>query len=252
MQNKYVGDIGDFGKYGLLRYILKNTKVKLGINWCYVKDETNNNDGKHIAYLLNENNNYEIYRKCDEPLYDELFEIVKPKREGDKVISESDIRNLDEIKSRLFKDTPCFKELMNNRANWFMYSLEQLTNCDIIFLDPDNGLEVKSYPKTSKRHVKYLYYDEVEQYLQDGKSVIIYQHHDRKTDKLLEVRKKIKPQYEIFALNFHRYDLRYFVFIFQKSHHKFKNIVKKQFFESPWVNKHVGSKKPHFTANLIS
>jgi hypothetical protein len=32
MQNRYVGDIGDFGKFGLLRFI-EDTGLRIGINW---------------------------------------------------------------------------------------------------------------------------------------------------------------------------------------------------------------------------
>ena len=50
MQNKYAGDIGDFGKFGLLRYLLKGTDLSLAVNWYLFPDE-NNNDGKHTHYL---------------------------------------------------------------------------------------------------------------------------------------------------------------------------------------------------------
>ena len=35
MQNKYVGDIGDFGKYAMLRY-LAQTGLSLGVNCCII------------------------------------------------------------------------------------------------------------------------------------------------------------------------------------------------------------------------
>ena len=52
MQDKYVGDTGDFGKYFLLKNLCKENLI-LGINWCYVPDEKNM-DGKHTSYLDNE------------------------------------------------------------------------------------------------------------------------------------------------------------------------------------------------------
>lgn len=51
MQDKYVGDVGDFGKYGLLRALFSNSPFKLGVNWCLVEKEDKKNDGKHTAYL---------------------------------------------------------------------------------------------------------------------------------------------------------------------------------------------------------
>jgi len=37
MQDKYVGDIGDFGKYALLKSLAKRD-VPLGIVWCLTND----------------------------------------------------------------------------------------------------------------------------------------------------------------------------------------------------------------------
>ena len=52
MQNKFFGDIGDFGKYSLLRRIQeKAPKLRIGINWYLNEDKNTNNDGRHIDYL---------------------------------------------------------------------------------------------------------------------------------------------------------------------------------------------------------
>ena len=53
MQDSYVGDIGDFGKYGLLRKF-QAFDITLAINWYRVipKIQTIQNDGKYIDYLL--------------------------------------------------------------------------------------------------------------------------------------------------------------------------------------------------------
>ena len=49
MQNRYTGDIGDFGKLGLLR-VLHSAGLSIGVNWYLTPDETHNGDGRHIAY----------------------------------------------------------------------------------------------------------------------------------------------------------------------------------------------------------
>ena len=38
MQNQYTGDIGDFGKLGLLR-VLQESGLTIGVNWYLVPDE---------------------------------------------------------------------------------------------------------------------------------------------------------------------------------------------------------------------
>ena len=50
MQNRYAGDVGDFGKLAMLRQIA-DTGLAVGINWYLVANELHNNDGKHTGFL---------------------------------------------------------------------------------------------------------------------------------------------------------------------------------------------------------
>ena len=55
MKNQYVGDIGDYGKYGLLRFLAERG-IQIGVNWYLTKDEKNKlGDGKFTDYLEQEN-----------------------------------------------------------------------------------------------------------------------------------------------------------------------------------------------------
>ena len=49
MKNQYLGDVGDYGKYGLLRY-LANNDIRIGVNW-YLTADDGSNDGKFVSYL---------------------------------------------------------------------------------------------------------------------------------------------------------------------------------------------------------
>ena len=66
MQDAYVGDIGDYGKYGLLRMI-SSTSLYLAINWYKVNPSRANKqeDGKYISYLSQP----EKYRYYDSELF---------------------------------------------------------------------------------------------------------------------------------------------------------------------------------------
>ena len=46
----------------------------------------------------------------------------------------------------------------------------------LVFVDPDNGLQVKSASRHSTKGTKYVYYDELHDYLSQGQGVVIYQH----------------------------------------------------------------------------
>ena len=51
---------------------------------------------------------------------------------------------------------------------------------DLVFFDPDNGLEVRSRPKGRKGSSKYVYNDEIAAHFAAGRSALIYQHYPRK------------------------------------------------------------------------
>jgi len=63
MQNRYVGDIGDFGKYHLLKILSQGNgldnggNLVLGVVWYLVPNENHNGDGKHIRYLQKSGSN---------------------------------------------------------------------------------------------------------------------------------------------------------------------------------------------------
>ena len=75
MQDQYVGDIGDFGKYGLLRYLTgmrdddaSEDALRLGVAW-YLFPDGGNNDGKFTDYLRNPKPRDSKLRDCDPELY---------------------------------------------------------------------------------------------------------------------------------------------------------------------------------------
>ncbi|MGP8245103.1 MAG: hypothetical protein ACLQVN_11370 [Bryobacteraceae bacterium] len=68
MQDRYVGDIGDFGKYALLK-ALAGDGLRLGVHWYLNANEEANTDGKFT--------DYQHLRSCDAPLFDALQDLVR-------------------------------------------------------------------------------------------------------------------------------------------------------------------------------
>ena len=68
------------------------------------------------------------------------------------------------------------------RAKWHEAALLELKDVDVVFVDPNNGLLVKSVGKKSLRSVKYTFYEEVSDYINQRKSVLIYNHRCRKSE----------------------------------------------------------------------
>ena len=90
MQNRYFGDIGDFAKFGLLRALLAppEPKLRLGVLWYLVPDESHNADGRHISYLDRTQENCSRFRPCDPELYDRLQGAVAKRSWGVALASE--------------------------------------------------------------------------------------------------------------------------------------------------------------------
>ena len=76
MKNQYFGDVGDYGKYGLLKF-LGERDVKIAVNWYLTKDDENKSgDGGFIDYLKEKNE--QKYLKYDPDLFATLKEMVLP------------------------------------------------------------------------------------------------------------------------------------------------------------------------------
>ena len=81
MQNRYAGDLGDFLKLALLRWLVaSNTAertLRLGVVWYLVPDEDHNADGKHINYLDPTRPAARRFRTLDPDLYDALTSMMR-------------------------------------------------------------------------------------------------------------------------------------------------------------------------------
>ena len=232
MQDRYVGDVGDFGKLGLLRKIAA-TGLKVGVNWyrTYKPEEHNNNDGKHIGYLNNK-----LFRGCDDELLDRLRQMV----EGNRSIAALEA-------AKLVPDAQYYSEILRpgndqsfSRDVWYNNSLEALSYSGIIFCDPDNGLLVKSVPLSSAKSDKYITEDELIGYYLLGKSVVFYNHRCREKEEVyLQRFKPLQLRDELVSakwkgLKFARGSVRDFIFILQPVHFERINDVIEKMMQSNW------------------
>jgi len=166
MQNRYAGDIGDFGKFFLLRKLFGDSDYQIGVVWYLFPDESHNNDGIHISYLCNNE-----YKNSDKDLIEKLTEVVKN-------ICNRSVAQLETMKllpncSNYYSEPLDFYGYTKNdtkglasqrkklRENWLKKALNYVNECNVVFLDPDNGLEIKSVPTKARKNAgKYVFYDE--------------------------------------------------------------------------------------------
>jgi len=198
--------------------------LNLGINW-YLTDNDNGKDGKYTDYFDKSD-----YTSCDKELLRFLHNCIIDNR-----------RSVDELKNyNVFKGTSMYDKVLRvddiealshlgrearlrERRDWFFNSLETLSDCDLIFCDPDNGIESSKLTYTKAISVKYVYIDEIKQMVNRGKTVICYNHRDRNTKedyiaRFKEIHTQLGDDIKLRILEFKKYSVRNYVFFIQEKH----------------------------------
>ena len=172
MQDKYVGDVGDFGKYGLLRTLAgiepeATPRYRLGVVWYLLEDAGLLYDAK-LEYLSKPDE----LRRYDEELFDVLRDIVDNKKRTVK-----EVKNR-EILGREGRDAVYFAEPVPNRrkrCQWQSRALDKLRDAKVVFFDPDKGLATPEREAKPGRSLKHAYVNEVRPFVNRGQTVVIYQ-----------------------------------------------------------------------------
>lgn len=232
MQDRYVGDVGDFGKIGMLRKIA-DSGLRIGVNWylTYKPEEHINADGKHIGYI-----NDSSFKGCDDELLNFLNIITKGTR------SVSILENANLIPNAIY-----YREILKPgnetnfiRSMWYKNSLDALSESDLIFCDPDNGLIVKSVSQNSIKSDKYIVPDELISYCQEGKSVVFYNHRSREQEQVYLQRFEVLKQNNALVgaewrgLKFVRGTIRDYIFILQAQHSEAVDLAIKNMMKTNW------------------
>lgn len=196
MQDRYTGDVGDFGKYGLLRCLTGQMEtppstvlMRLGVVWYLYPDESHNADGKYTGYLDDTHANHSRYRVCDPDLYDTMRRLVKTGRRNILAVQRNRILPVDTAyyePSLSFPRQMPRSERESARADWFTGSLHATTDADVIFVDPDNSLSDPangintSIDPLRKTGPKYVFIADLRAFYQRGQSLVVYHHLNRR------------------------------------------------------------------------
>ena len=219
MQDNYVGDIGDYGKYGLLREIC-SAGLSLAINWYKVVPHTigKQDDGKFIQYLSAP----QQYRCYDSELFDVLYAIVCCKQD----------RRLERIEQANLFPAKFYSEAIDkDRKKWHKNALNQTLGTAVVFLDPDNGLETANMRKNGSATEKHVKWTEIKDYYYRGQNVVLYQHRPQMTSKEKCIESVMRFQHEylladcVKILEFPKYTNRfYFMFVHKEAKETFESI----------------------------
>lgn len=150
----------------MLRTIQSSANFKILIAWMLTPDD-GSSDGKYTTYL----DEPEKWLHYDPELHRGIQQLIN----NNKSRSVSHIE-----KSGLLPDCTFFSDhtpdTSKERSNWFAHLKHTARECDLVFLDPDNGMEIKSRPYGKKQSNKFLFWQEVESLWHAGKSLLIYQY----------------------------------------------------------------------------
>ena len=225
MQDRYAGDVGDFGKLALLRALA--THMRVGVNWYRVSlpGETTG-DGRLTGYL--DKRQSALYQ-CDAALAERLHAVVR----GERTV---------EALEKAAPELCCFHALLTRDQPdaWHARAMTALAGCALVFFDPDNGLLVPSVRPTAKKSVKYVLEAEIASAYAAGHSVVFYNHRSRERQDTYRARHA--ALYENpgltgagrLALTYRAYAVRDYVFVVQPGHAQAVGGAVDAFLGSPW------------------
>ena len=247
MQDRFVGDIGDFGKYGLLRALTgihpalpPEDRLSLGVVWC-VPDEqtiakTPEGHGQSISYLFNEKVESR-FQKCDPALFNAMKNVVYHARNLQAV-------DLSQILGSYttFYDVPINR---NIRKQWLDDAVSHTSKAKIVFLDPDVGIAdtggnaPKQTSYQSNDAPKYIFLSEIIPFMH-GKTVLLYQSfgrsgssHDQMKNWKIQLNNRF-PEVDIIMLKFKAQLPRAFIILPAADHAETIDERLAEMLDGPW------------------
>lgn len=166
MKDQYVGDVNDFAKYQLLR-LCEPLFERLIVAWMLTKTD-GRGDGERIGYLQDPGRG-----ELDIELFRALGEIVSTNRRLVTAVEESGV-----LGEAVFHSGPMPTE-REGRSAYFGALGKLACPSSLLFLDPDNGIEVASVAAGRRHSERYVYWEELAALAASGGSLLVYQHFPR-------------------------------------------------------------------------
>ncbi|MGZ8479078.1 MAG: hypothetical protein ACXW6K_13545, partial [Candidatus Binatia bacterium] len=131
-------------------------------------------DGAGDGELRNYLNHPGRWRHYDPELYDKLQRLLDA--EVQRSVSRASEWEL--VPGASYFDT-VLRDHRLARAEYFEAARQVLRNSDLVFVDPDNGIEVPSTKLGAAESSKYVYWAELQAMYGGGQSILVYQHFPR-------------------------------------------------------------------------
>lgn len=243
VQDRYFGDIGDFAKFGLLRSIAESDPaMRLAVLWYLIPDESHTGDGRHIDYLKPTPENLRAFRPCDPDLYDKLGKLVRAGKRSVSSVAQNSLLPSETVYHDARLD---FRGVRSSdrglqRERWLASAYEVASPAALVFLDPDNGLEV-GCGRESLKGPKYAFYDDLA-VISPGKTLIVYQHanHSEPFSELIQSRFSAlqtrlgRPKEALLAVRWRKVSARAFIFVLADGHRALAHERLQAMLAGPW------------------
>lgn len=164
MNNNFFGDKNDYIKYSLINHLSKNGEIKTAVCWLLTED---NRPYSSTDYLKKPDE----WQHYNPVLYQYLKENVIQKGLRDINIIEQDnmLPNC-----RFFNDP--IRDCLKSRTNYFKRFLQSAQGEELVFFDPDNGVERDYVQKGRGKSSRFIYLDEIQQSYDLGCSLLLFQY----------------------------------------------------------------------------
>jgi len=168
VKDQYTGDVNDYLKYSLLRVLLAAHPGALHVCWMLSAPD-GRSDGRRLGYLDRQDG----FAELDPEAFRALAEMVRGGRRSVAAVQEAGLLERASFHAALLTDDG------DARRGYFANLWSVLGARDLVFFDPDNGLEVASVRFGKRNSCKYLYWEELDRALGGQRSVCVYQHFPR-------------------------------------------------------------------------
>ena len=217
MKNQYFGDITDYRKFGILR-VLEKAGIKIGVCWMLTPHDGSGHGGC-VCYK----------NGADSELHEFLQGCIHANKRNIKELENSEMLR----HARYFSDClPVF--VGGERRGYFDLAREEFKGMDLVFFDPDTGIEPKSLDP--ERHIEK---SEIKKTWDAGFSILIIQFPSRKKNATVSIQQELKQQElenltqcpDVHCFRFRKH--AFFYLLAQKKHKK-KIEAAKQKIEQNW------------------
>jgi hypothetical protein len=235
MQNRYACDVGDMGKFALLKALI-GADLQLGVVWYLNPDEEANADAAFV--------DYPELRACDEQLYDSLHSVCE---QGKRSVAAIEQVGILPANTRFFSAPFTFQDLppanttgrLRHRERWLSAAVDAVSGADLIFLDPDSGFAPDSSFRVATGSQRYVFAEEVAQFIGRGQSVVVHHHQARNENLEFQLQRgfsmlRARGALHYWAVTFHRQPVHTFFIVSSAQHVERLELRSRELMTTPW------------------